>query len=548
MALRVESRSIAYTRLMSHRTAITLLMLVGITLVAHLLFSRYGFNPTDDGFTLAYSRRILDGQIPHRDFIIIRPFLSPLLHTPVVALGGPYTYWLSRLVVWAQFVAIVWLWLVVIQRSIGTALPLRAQFALLLLGVMLSAHNFPLMAWSTTDGLLLLALGAAALSAGERWRLPAYALIGSAVLCKQSFMLALPLSLLITGDWRDVRYWATGLLPGALYTSFVFLTGGLTEAQTQLLSQTEGVLLSKGVIAYLPYLMISAWGWLAVNLLSRSRRSRLLLALLIGTPLLLALIAFVTGSRRIMFPVGFIVFATLAGFTAFAITRRALPPVQTRVILLLLVGGWSASLSGGYASPILMAGPLMIALIVYASALAGPAAHRKWIQHGFVLGMVLLTLAFVHLRLNHIYRERPASEMTHHLGDLLPGAHLILTNANTYRYFEDLNEAVKRASTIGHSYALIPDCPGCWVQSLQPNPLPIDWVLDLYGNPVTTAQTIDALEEMRAAGGVVILQEVDANRIANAFVPLPAQLYDVVPYVRQRFQFVGATDFFTLYR
>jgi hypothetical protein len=44
-----------------------------VAAAAHLLYSSLGLNPTDDGFTLAYARRILDGQIPHRDFVIIRP-------------------------------------------------------------------------------------------------------------------------------------------------------------------------------------------------------------------------------------------------------------------------------------------------------------------------------------------------------------------------------------------------------------------------------------------------------------------------------------------
>ena len=60
----------------------SLSFLVLVPLVAHLLFSALGFNPTDDGFTLAYSRRIIEGEIPHRDFMMLRPFLSPVLHKP----------------------------------------------------------------------------------------------------------------------------------------------------------------------------------------------------------------------------------------------------------------------------------------------------------------------------------------------------------------------------------------------------------------------------------------------------------------------------------
>ncbi len=79
--------------------------------ICHLSFSWMGYNPTDDGFVLAQSRRILDGQIPHRDFISVRPVASALLHAPSVLLGGDRTYWWSRGFVWVEFSCIAWAWL-----------------------------------------------------------------------------------------------------------------------------------------------------------------------------------------------------------------------------------------------------------------------------------------------------------------------------------------------------------------------------------------------------------------------------------------------------
>src|SRR5215210_5559612 len=90
--------------------------IVSATLLSHLLFSWMGFTPTDEGFTLAYGRRLLDGQVPHRDFIIIRPFFSPLVHAPFVLLGGDHTFWLSRLFVWFELACVSWLWVAVVNR------------------------------------------------------------------------------------------------------------------------------------------------------------------------------------------------------------------------------------------------------------------------------------------------------------------------------------------------------------------------------------------------------------------------------------------------
>ncbi|MDD5502744.1 MAG: hypothetical protein PHH26_04675, partial [Candidatus Thermoplasmatota archaeon] len=74
--------------------------------ICHLLFSRLGFNLADEGFILAGARRILEGQVPHLDFISIRPAGSHILWAPLVAVGGEYTIWISRFVPWLQFAAI----------------------------------------------------------------------------------------------------------------------------------------------------------------------------------------------------------------------------------------------------------------------------------------------------------------------------------------------------------------------------------------------------------------------------------------------------------
>ena len=86
-------------------------------LCANLLSSKYGFNPTDGEFILAGSRRIVDSEVPHKDFISFRTAGSMKLHAPFVALGGDYAIWVSRLFVWFKFAAIAWMWTVASSRS-----------------------------------------------------------------------------------------------------------------------------------------------------------------------------------------------------------------------------------------------------------------------------------------------------------------------------------------------------------------------------------------------------------------------------------------------
>src|SRR5918994_7476815 len=197
--------------------------LLVVPTLAHLLFSWRGFAPVDDGFTLAYSRRILEGQVPHRDFIIIRPFLSPLLHTPFVLFGGEYTYWVSRFFVWFQFACISWAWVCIINRAFDNPFSNLTKLFIALVSFAASVHYFVLTAWHTIDGLFLASIGVWILLARQhaRWRVIGYLLIATAYLCKQSFLLMAPLSALLLADWREKKYWITITLPAASYCAYL---------------------------------------------------------------------------------------------------------------------------------------------------------------------------------------------------------------------------------------------------------------------------------------------------------------------------------------
>jgi hypothetical protein len=221
-----------------------------VPLLSHFLFSWMGFTPTDEGFTLAYSRRLLDGQVPHRDFIIIRPFFSPLIHVPFVWFGGASTFWLSRLFVWFELATISWLWLSIINRLMVYPFAGMRMFFVALASFAATTHIKHLTAWHTIDGLFFVAIGLSlCIRRSLLAKIVGYFFVGLALLCKQSFVFALPLSLLILNDWRRVVYWVSGVLPGVWYLIYLLLTRAFSAALTQLTAQTD--LLSTGFIRYL---------------------------------------------------------------------------------------------------------------------------------------------------------------------------------------------------------------------------------------------------------------------------------------------------------
>lgn len=217
------------------------------------VYSRFGGTglvSPDDGFILAQSRRILSGQIPHRDFISPRPVGSALLHCIDFAVPLPLIS-ASRLVSAIEVVAYTLAFAGLTFRK-----PLRrwsiAQVAAAAAAVFVNLHSFPLMAWHTIDGLLLVALGVVALHRGLETNRATRAvcgllLLGSAVVVKQSFAPALLLGVVMVWEHRRVatrearsecvsirRACAVLAAPAFAYGLIVTVAGGLPDMLVQM--------------------------------------------------------------------------------------------------------------------------------------------------------------------------------------------------------------------------------------------------------------------------------------------------------------------------
>ena len=529
--------------------------LLVVPTLAHLLFSWRGFAPVDDGFTLAYSRRILEGQVPHRDFIIIRPFLSPLIHTPFVLFGGDYTYWLSRFFVWFQFACISWAWVCIADRAFGNPFNNATKLFVALASFAASVHYFVLTAWHTVDGLFLASIGVWLLLAQQqKWgRMIGYLLIASAYLCKQSFLFVALLTLLLLGDWREKKYWLTIILPAVGYCAYLLATGSISEAVLQMASQTGFA--STGVLSYLNYgtLLGALAGYCSTSLLNTSSvpilRTRRV-STYVGASLSAAMPAFFIAVglyRGSLGIISFGIFGMLLGAVLYQVTTEtARDGDRTSVVLIALLLAWSASLSVGYNFPALLLGPLFTILVAFVYSARGSLDPRFFRATLAIAGVAIL-LGFGVARPYYIYREQPSSELTKSLDGVLPGGRLIYTNANTYDFLVDLNDATGEISSRNMTYAIVPDVPGYWVQSRQMNPLPVDWPQPVE---LGSQQLVDRVKrDLEAERGevVVIVQKVHAFYLADGFVPLDEDQYAVVRYVRENFEKADETEFFELY-
>lgn len=557
----------------SRRSAVYgLAFLLAATATCHVLFSWMGFNPTDDGVVLAAGRRLLDGQTPHRDFISIRPVGSSLLHLPALIAGGDCCIWLARLFVWLEFAAIAWTWTSVASSAARRPFSDAEKVLLSVIGLTLSAHTFPIMPWTTVDGLFLISCGLWLCTRCTRdaWRVLGYVIVGAACLCRQPFVVMIPAAIILLGDWRRVRYWLASFAPLALYVVYLWGAGALHDAIVQFAARSE--LVQTGFLRYsseLAGLWGAMWCLLAMWLLWPRNRTQAAAAVpanwreYSGALALYLLLAFCSAriGERTSFHDAFALFGGVLACTAYVLVRDRAATRLTLLGLLGLATAWCASLSLGYNSPALAAAVLVPFLAAYAeprrdaagdaaavaksSEASTPAPYEKcrWIATAAVA--VLACVCFYDSRTHAIYRDQPVAQLTHPLDPVFPGGGRIRTGEVTFEFLRDLQEAVRMCGDKEH--AVIPDLAAYWIRAAQRNPLSIDWAFEgeLPTKPLMDRAIGDV--ESRRGQVVVIVQKIPAAALGGREPAGFPNLPDVRAHVIRNWRKVGETRAFELY-
>ena len=355
-----------------------LLLLAVSPATLQVLYPKLGFNPTDDGFILAYSRRILEGQIPHIDFISIRPVGSAILHLPVVLIGGEYTLYLSRLFVWFQLSFASVAAITVAEKLLKIRLNCVVKILLVLISTYLSAHTFPIMAWHTIDGIFLISLGLLfSIRDSGKSKLIGYFIIGLAYICKQNYLPLAFVTPFILGDHKRWQNWLILALPGLIYILPGLLYGEISTLISQLVTQSD--IKSSGLLAYtnnIDFLQKTIVGLVAFYLLFlpslKVRGSNIALGFILGSLFILWSI------QQSLASISEGNYLSLTSFQLAGLSLGALIYLMIhykrygrllKLASLFLLLAWSSSISLGYNSPALASGLfviLMVVLIIYA--------------------------------------------------------------------------------------------------------------------------------------------------------------------------------------
>ncbi|WP_315772185.1 hypothetical protein [Rhodococcoides kroppenstedtii] len=487
---------------------------------------RFGFNPTDQGFVLAQSWRVLQGEIPHRDFISARPLGSAFFHVVDIVLPGP-SYPASVVIATLQMMAAtVWLALLTLRVKLDS---LRFCGSVgVVVAALVNIHLFPMNAWHTIDGIFLVALGWWALDRGARgsstwlFRLGLLAL-GAATTTKQSFAPALVAGLIFLliehrRGRRDRLLLDLAILAAcpALYAIVVGaanggaqaldqLTGGAGTVGDRLLSAESAEGFGIYLVVFLVACAVAAW----------TSTHESVWATIMGrcgaaASLMCVLAVVVRGGLSRAGDWGIVLLWMLVLAIAFEFLKSAIlgrARVQWRLLALPFLA-WMSSLSWGYDSPTLLGGSmaLSIAAIVVSfvsgdsvdaggSRLVGVAAS--------VVGVLLSGSFLVAKQSVDAYRDQPRELLTASLGSVTAEMRGIRTTPATVAYLADIDRCVRTYPA--RKVAVLPDNAVVYPALNLTNPFPIDWMLPMELVADTRDRILDTATEMDSMGSYLVL-------------------------------------------
>lgn len=444
-----------------------------VAFIAWILGSYY-FGDTDQGYIQGLAWRVFRGETIYVDFDYVRPPFSPWFHNIWFQLfgvsGGLFA---GRIFMVVQLAIAGWCQLDMLGK--GSGKKGTSKVWLFLAVFFLALHNFPAMPWHTIDGIFWGSVGLWLLSRDSRVLFSGWILIGFAVLTKQSFYLLPVLTIL----WLLLD--ASRPHKKSLFHLLILLTLLAPVAYlqrnfwTEMLTWTSGAssvrdLLQVGVIGYVLPLVPAAGIVFAKEWLIRSNRSQwaswiypATVAGLAGIWLLKMLLS------QESTPPPFRLAHILFWMALWEAGKRVVQKDSQGYIWLLLLGlGWCSSLSWGYQTPILMAGPLLWIL----SEKENPRMLR------ISLPLVPLCLITI-VGFFYPYREvQDFSSLPATLNDAYPAIRHIHPGPEIQN---ELRELDSLRTVYPGSFTILPNWPQIHVLTQTDNPLRIDWAHNAEG-------------------------------------------------------------------
>lgn len=472
------------------------LFLASLPIVFLIVFGRFGLEDSDSGFLVAMGWRILDGQLPYRDFIYIRPPLS--------------VYWSAlQLKITPEVGQVLWMRLINYYQLLGqvvlTTFILVRQYKFESLGInpyvfafiafLLTSTGTLYFQWHTTDGIFLAVLGFFILLRFDNSVCAAFlsgVIFSLAALTKQNYaavpIIGTVMAFVMFGPRRAAVVILGAATAGVLFVVYLQVFGLLDL----FLGQTLGVarpsdLLLSGLFAYFInhdlFFAFLAFMLLAFTL-TRAAEYRRYWARCYGDGLLLLCAIFgllATMIAPMLVPSAYLnpvdwdriipVLIVIAFLYLMAVDREA---ARSHVVLFALLGvSWASSVSWGGLSPIQYFAPVLFATVYLLKR------YTLSLESKFVIGGVLTVLiAIAFIGSIKPYRNGYIWNMKSDAGLLSDKLAYIKTESSSFEKHAEVKSLLKMypRSTI------LPSMPAAYYLYNEHNQFPMDWAMDVEAN------------------------------------------------------------------
>lgn len=556
--------------------AITLFILLNY--INHV--ENHGFNPSDDGVVIAQSWRIINGDIPHVDFISIRPVGSGLLHT--IHFSGIFPIMISaRWFVFFQFFVIAailsFLASDIYLKMFNVKLSMLSFSAMFLIIFSLSSLNYNLYPWTTIDAVFWSVIGIPFIFQTNRKILNIVGLIiiSFAALSRQNFIFFAGISFLYVfyihrnKPLSAVTICLSGATPFFIYLIFLISNNALGAFITQMTGRTE--LFETGVLQFGKRFLLAKSSalnvlviFISLLLIFRSKKSIKELFIQKGIPALLSFVfSFVIiiltfrhflldYSDILGLPFELFYMCFSFGLFSFAIEGRFTIIHKYALISLLLA--WTSSISLGDNSPVFSLGMLIMTYFLLAHSVLKAYPNKIFsniINRNIFLPILAILLFGVTIRSqqNVNYRDLGHSNLVSGLKNSSPEFGDILTNIRTARYYNELAEIFRTLPDATNNTVVIPNNAVFYPIMKTTNPMPLDWLQEdeYIGQEESVMNSMLKIEKERLLT-YYILDAVDSKRLHEGFYPVYYEKHILAFYIMSNYEeMIIDSDLFKVY-
>lgn len=471
------------------------LLFVLIVTVYIIIYAPYGLTEADDGFITGLSWRIFNGEIPYKDFIYVRPPLSPLFHSlPLFVLHHDYVIFFER----AFFYISLGISSLFASMSLGKILDFEKnkldKYLVASVGFVFSVAAFPPTAWHTVDGVLFGSVGIYFLARDNSKLGISFGvfLLFLSALSKQSFYMMPVVGIMylyLSKQSRGVIYTASAVLVFLLIAFGIILEyfGALDEfiIQTRSASSLKEAY-TAGVYKYLHsdliFIFVSLVAWRIIKYIGENKKHSIdlnLLPYLYSFIILIYPLAFYLNRiffkqmstvefLKIQFRDDFASITLLLACVYILFNFKNLDRPWASILLLFL--SWSSSISWAHTSPHLFSTPIIMISLMGAHQLLNLKKIHKFLIYLLVIGLMTYFTGYQKPVQNDI-----KSKIVFQLSEVTPSLKYIKGDKKIFHKLKDLDSLARK---YGNNSKVLPFMPLFNFFQGSISPLPIDYAIN----------------------------------------------------------------------